>query len=94
MGNGEGHTLPIGVPAKELAQCFSDFFIKKVDNIRSDPQPRQIQMSENVPELPTAMPVVLAYFKPATPEEVRSVIRKAPDKSAGSSSSACMSWSP
>ena len=81
MGNGEGRTLPSGVPAKELAQCFSDFFIKKVDNIRSDLQTRQIQMSEDLPELPTAMSVVLAYFKPATPEEVRSVIHKTPDKS-------------
>ncbi|KAK2151072.1 hypothetical protein LSH36_376g00013 [Paralvinella palmiformis] len=70
-----------GVPAKELAKCFSDLFIKKVDNIRSDLQTRQIQMSANVPELPTTMSVVLADFKPATPEEVRSVIRKAPDKS-------------
>ena len=38
-------------------------------------------MSENVPELPTVMSVVLAYFKPATPEEVRSVVRKTRDKS-------------
>jgi len=38
-------------------------------------------MSDNVPEFPTAMSVVLADFKPATPEEVRSVIRKVPDKS-------------
>jgi len=81
MGNGVGRTLTSGVPAKELAQCFSDFFIKKVDNIRSDLQPKQIEMSENVPELPTAMSEVLAYNKLATPEEVRSVIRKAADKS-------------
>ena len=53
MGNGEGRTLANGVPAKELPQCFSDFFIKKVDNTRSDLQTRQIQMSEIVPELPS-----------------------------------------
>jgi hypothetical protein len=80
MGNDEGRTLPIGVPAKELAQSFSDVFIKKVNNIRSDLQRRQIQISDNVPELPTAMTVVLAYFKYATLEEVRSIMCKAPDK--------------
>jgi len=62
MGNGVGRTPPNGVPAKELVQCFSDFFIKKVDNTRSDLQTRQIQMSDNVPELLTAMSVVLANF--------------------------------
>ena len=100
MGNGEGRTLRSGVPAKELAQYFSDFFTKKVDNIRSDLQTRQIQMYENVPELPTAMSVVLDYFKPATPEEVRSVIHKARISYVnsirfqhGPSSSAWMSWS-
>ena len=81
MGNCDGRYLPRGVPAKELPQWLSNLFIKKVDNIRSDLQTRQIQMSENVPELPTAMSVVLAYFKPAVQEEVRSVIRKAPVKS-------------
>jgi len=101
MGNGVGRTPPSGVPAKELAQCFSDFFIKKVDNIRSNNIRRQIQMSENVPELPTAMSVVLAYYKLATPEEVRSVIRKARISQVNSirfqqcsSSSAWMNWSP
>ena len=81
IGNGEARTLTSGVPAKEQAQCFSDLLSKKVDNLRSDLQTRQIQMFDNVPELSTATYVVLADLKPATREEVRSVIRKAPDKS-------------
>jgi len=61
MGNGEGSSLLSGVPAKELAQCFSDFFIKKVDNIRSDLQTRQLQMYDidNAPDVTTAMSEVL-----------------------------------
>jgi len=37
--------------------------------------------SDVVPGVLTAMPDVLIDFEPATPEEVRSVTRKAPDKS-------------
>ena len=101
MGNGEGRTLPSGVSAKELAQCFSALLIKKVDNIRSDLQTRQIQMSENVPELPTAMSVVLAYFKAATQRKYEVSYAKLRISHVNSirfqhrsSSSAWMSWSP
>jgi len=38
-------------------------------------------MYDSAPDVATAMSEVVADFKPATPEEVRSVIQKAPDKS-------------
>ena len=49
--------------------------------MRSDVQTRQLQMYDNALGVPTAISEVLADFEPATSEEVRSVIRKAPDKS-------------
>jgi len=49
MGNGEGRSRPSDLPTKELVQCFSDFFIKKVDDI----QTRQVQRSDNAPDVPT-----------------------------------------
>jgi len=58
-----------GVPAKELSQWFSDFFIKKVDNTRIDLQTRQLQKSDNVPDVATAMSEVLVDFEPATPRK-------------------------
>ena len=57
-------SLPNGV----LAQCFSDFFIKKVDNIRIDFQTRHLQMYDNVSGVSTAGSEEVADFEPATPE--------------------------
>jgi len=38
-------------------------------------------MYDNAHDVPTAMSEVVADFEPATPEDVRNVIRKTPDKS-------------
>ena len=81
MGTGENPSLPSGISPKESAQRFSDFFIQKIDTIRNDLRLKPHGRIDNAPNLHAATPNMLAHFEPATLEEVRKIISKAPDKS-------------
>ena len=80
LGTGENPSLPSGISPKELAQRFSDFVIQKIDTIRNDLRLRPHGRIDNAPNLHAATTNMLAHFEPATLEEVRKIINKAPDK--------------
>ena len=82
LGKKEDVVLPVSSSAKDLAQDFSDFFINKIDGIRTKirsetkGQPTKVNIEEQDTDIDE-----LVEFTPVTKDEVRKVISKSQSKS-------------
>ena len=77
MGQQGEVALPQSSNAGELTQRFSDFFIKKIADIRVNLHPDLCTSSENNIMIASS----LTQFEPTTQEEVRAIIMKSANKS-------------
>ena len=82
MGETTDAVLPSGKPANVLAQDFSDFFIDKVEGIRSDiARNKSHQQTDSVvPETPFSGEQ-FSNFSVASDMEIAKIIRNSPNKS-------------
>ena len=75
---GSNTVLPQNICAGDLADRFSNFFSRKISDIRDGMQ--QVEC-ENSPMEETTVEFPLISWRPVAREEIRSIIMKSPDKS-------------
>ena len=82
LGDSNETRLPSSQSPKALAQTFSDFFISKIETIRSDISSKNttneahVEMSDQI-----QLETYLTDFTPTTHQEVKAIILKSPNKS-------------
>ena len=77
-------TLPSSTSSQQLAQDFSNFFINKVEGIRSDIiEQNPLSTSESTVDLipDTSVVTTLTYFVPVSDQTIKRIILKSPNKS-------------
>ena len=84
LGSQNKNQLPSHASSQDLANKFSDFFLKKIGNIRSSlslAASADNTRDSSIPRHDDATAVTLSMFEPATEEEVLAIIKRSPTKS-------------
>ena len=79
LGTDSEAKLPKNDSSSQLAQDFSDFFINKIEKIRTDisSEPNPVENYKEIPKLDKS----LDKLAPTTPEEIKKIIQESPCKS-------------
>ena len=80
LGRNQDLPLPTGFMNEELAECFNNFFISKINKIRDNLTANQVQLPQLFASYENAVPC-MNTFRMLSEDDVSMMVRKSPAKS-------------